>query len=852
MDKCSDADFDSYWEYESRNKNRNRIRVGRQYQASVPPLLKPGEKDTRRCEDLETLKWKPDKLSDQCVDQYLSMAKAISRFARAIDPSLVPEKAVDTPMQTALKGLSEFVTSHHPCHHDAGCQVPNPQLSGECSTKHISSSEWTPNETQLFAQALEVCGKNFCAIKKDFLPWKPVRSLIEYYYQGKSEKPESPNPADLPGEDLDSKVEKSEPVGSCSEDSPNEVLEPKLETKELPEASPKECKTEVTEDVPCMQNLKVEESEEKSEEMKPVDSSTVGSLKFYLGGRLVLKLNAQQYSDPGSKCHWVPSNDTPKRPQLIKRVKHKKKMYQESSSVGYQVHSGRPENSPWDSPDVTECDVVIAKRAKLKADYESSSEPETSCPLLYSTSWTPPVANGPDVVEMDDGSSKTSEGCLSPVQVNSLGETSEVKCEVSGGGAAAVNSSSLIGNFGDPSDINETKPQHEHVRVKSEPFPGTCNTSQSETSSNNSNTIQGANLKTEKSLPNPIRDGSFSQEVQNNQMCTKNMCSTDANNLLCFLPPSAVSCSPSKKQWYRWASSPSADNFESSKVRSPNSISQTSRQTVEDSPLDLSSKTENILQEIDVQKTVPIVSTIASNFHKDKKMCPSPLKEEVQLSCNKTTESGPNVPLSSSDSFTVDEDTKVRTCKTEENKTVSKSSGEKNSEKCTKNEDNFSSLSEKNLDEKNKNSNDFSYPYYNLPCSCSSPKCTSSFALNEHMCNKDGIECLKGNSDYLLPVTNRTAPGKPPPWLEASVATYLQYYPQCYPYYLTYGVSPSSVTGSSVTELPLDLSSTCENSRKEENVQHNVPEKETSVTPNSAEALEKGMLYHLLKNRNSK
>lgn len=38
-----DADFDSYWEEEARNPNRNRIRIGRQYQATVPPLLKPGQ-----------------------------------------------------------------------------------------------------------------------------------------------------------------------------------------------------------------------------------------------------------------------------------------------------------------------------------------------------------------------------------------------------------------------------------------------------------------------------------------------------------------------------------------------------------------------------------------------------------------------------------------------------------------------------------------------------------------------------------------------------------------------------------------------------------------------------------------
>ena len=30
---------------------------------------------------------------------------------------------------------------------------------------------------------MQTCGKNFSNIKKDFLPWKSVRSIIEYYYR---------------------------------------------------------------------------------------------------------------------------------------------------------------------------------------------------------------------------------------------------------------------------------------------------------------------------------------------------------------------------------------------------------------------------------------------------------------------------------------------------------------------------------------------------------------------------------------------------------------------------------------------------------------------------------------------
>lgn len=34
-----------------------------------------GEKDGRKCEELETLKWKPGQISEQEIEQYLSMAK---------------------------------------------------------------------------------------------------------------------------------------------------------------------------------------------------------------------------------------------------------------------------------------------------------------------------------------------------------------------------------------------------------------------------------------------------------------------------------------------------------------------------------------------------------------------------------------------------------------------------------------------------------------------------------------------------------------------------------------------------------------------------------------------------------
>lgn len=83
-----DTDFDSYWEEEARNPHRNRIRIGRQYQATVPPLLKAGEKDQRKLDELETLSFCPKrsaKVSNAELDHYFTVAKSLNLFASLVE-----------------------------------------------------------------------------------------------------------------------------------------------------------------------------------------------------------------------------------------------------------------------------------------------------------------------------------------------------------------------------------------------------------------------------------------------------------------------------------------------------------------------------------------------------------------------------------------------------------------------------------------------------------------------------------------------------------------------------------------------------------------------------------------------
>jgi len=46
--------------------------------------------------------------------------------------------------------------------------------------------DWSASEANLFEEAIEKYGKDFNDIKKDFLPWKSMKSIIEYFFMWKT------------------------------------------------------------------------------------------------------------------------------------------------------------------------------------------------------------------------------------------------------------------------------------------------------------------------------------------------------------------------------------------------------------------------------------------------------------------------------------------------------------------------------------------------------------------------------------------------------------------------------------------------------------------------------------------
>ncbi len=46
--------------------------------------------------------------------------------------------------------------------------------------------DWSSAEASLFEEAIQKYGKDFNDIKKDFLPWKSMKNIIEYFFMWKT------------------------------------------------------------------------------------------------------------------------------------------------------------------------------------------------------------------------------------------------------------------------------------------------------------------------------------------------------------------------------------------------------------------------------------------------------------------------------------------------------------------------------------------------------------------------------------------------------------------------------------------------------------------------------------------
>ncbi|KAI4479650.1 PREDICTED: metastasis-associated protein MTA3 isoform X2 [Polistes canadensis] len=174
--------------------DKGEIRVGSRYQADgiAPAPLTPAEReaDPRRLQELETLVWTPrHSLTDRQIDQFLVVSRSVGTFARALDcSSSVKQPSLHMSAAAASRDITLFhaMDTLHRHKYDVAEAMSSLVPSTGPVLCRDEMEEWSASEANLFEEALDKYGKDFSDIRQDFLPWKTLKNVIEYYYMWKT------------------------------------------------------------------------------------------------------------------------------------------------------------------------------------------------------------------------------------------------------------------------------------------------------------------------------------------------------------------------------------------------------------------------------------------------------------------------------------------------------------------------------------------------------------------------------------------------------------------------------------------------------------------------------------------
>ncbi|XP_023286556.1 metastasis-associated protein MTA1 isoform X1 [Seriola lalandi dorsalis] len=170
--------------------DKGEIRVGNKYQADITDLLNEGEDDGRELEKLEEKVWDPNSsLTEKQIDQFLVVARSVGTFARALDcSSSVRQPSLHMSAAAASRDITLFhaMDTLHATGYDMTRAIAALVPQGGPVLCRDEMEEWSASEANLFEEALEKYGKDFTDIQQDFLPWKSLTSIIEYYYMWKT------------------------------------------------------------------------------------------------------------------------------------------------------------------------------------------------------------------------------------------------------------------------------------------------------------------------------------------------------------------------------------------------------------------------------------------------------------------------------------------------------------------------------------------------------------------------------------------------------------------------------------------------------------------------------------------
>ncbi|OBS65042.1 hypothetical protein A6R68_06411 [Neotoma lepida] len=149
-----------------------------------------GEEDGRDQSKLETKVWEAhNPLVDKQIDQFLVVARSVGTFARALDcSSSVRQPSLHMSAAAASRDITLFhaMDTLHKNIYDISKAISALVPQGGPVLCRDEMEEWSASEANLFEEALEKYGKDFTDIQQDFLPWKSLTSIIEYYYMWKT------------------------------------------------------------------------------------------------------------------------------------------------------------------------------------------------------------------------------------------------------------------------------------------------------------------------------------------------------------------------------------------------------------------------------------------------------------------------------------------------------------------------------------------------------------------------------------------------------------------------------------------------------------------------------------------
>jgi metastasis-associated protein MTA len=171
--------------------DRGEIRIGSNYQATITPLLKEGVEDGRDSKDLEEFIWNPDNVIVESgdVEKYLIIARSVGTFARALDcSSSVKQPSLHISASAASRDVTLFYAYdllHKQKYQLADAIKALVPTSGPMLCRD-EMEDWSSSEANLFEEALDKNGKEFENIRKDYLPWKSMRNIIEYFFMWKT------------------------------------------------------------------------------------------------------------------------------------------------------------------------------------------------------------------------------------------------------------------------------------------------------------------------------------------------------------------------------------------------------------------------------------------------------------------------------------------------------------------------------------------------------------------------------------------------------------------------------------------------------------------------------------------